>query len=83
LKAEFFVGGENTSLEYLNSKIKLTMNYDIQKAGLRRIDTITLGRYDDYKNTWEQVAQKTADAGASLTAYVDRLGRFMIIGSRR
>jgi len=83
LKAEFFVGGETSSLEYLNSKIRLTMNYDVQKAELRRIDNISLGRYDDYQNTWEQLAQNTGDVGSTLTAYVDRLGRFMIIGSRR
>ncbi|MDI3480616.1 MAG: hypothetical protein PWQ97_271 [Tepidanaerobacteraceae bacterium] len=83
LKAEFFVGNAETSMEYLASRIQLTIDYDSARAALRRVGSIALSRYDDYKGTWEQVAKSSGDKGASLTANVERLGCYMVIGNRR
>ncbi|MCR4430385.1 MAG: IPT/TIG domain-containing protein [Tepidanaerobacteraceae bacterium] len=83
LKAGLFVGNEATSMEYLASRIQLIMEYDSSRAALRKVDSIALSRYDDYKNTWERVAEKAGNGATSLAAYVERLGRYMIIGSRR
>ena len=81
LKAEFYLGADSTPMEYLSSSMQITLEYDTAKAGLRRLGSIALCRYDDYTGTWQEVAK--SPGGSTVSALIDSMGRFAVIGSRR
>lgn len=81
LKADFYLGADSTSMEYLNSSMQITLEYDIARAGLRKLNSIALCRYDEYGDTWQEIAKSAG--GSAVSALVDSLGRFAVMGSGR
>lgn len=82
LKAQVYIGADNIELDYLNSFINFTLDYDANKAEMRRLTRITLNRYNS-QGKWEPVENTRFEPGVhSVTGITDRLGRYIIIGSR-
>ncbi|MCT4507664.1 MAG: IPT/TIG domain-containing protein [Tepidibacter sp.] len=83
LKADVFIGADNTSIDYLKNNMEISLDFDWAKADLRRMRNISLRRYDEYKNEWVYVKQRMDNYSTSINSPVNRLGRYSIIGSRR
>ncbi|WFD10522.1 IPT/TIG domain-containing protein [Tepidibacter hydrothermalis] len=83
LKADVFIGEDNTSIDYLKNNMDISLDFDSAKADLRRMRNISLRRYDEYKNEWTYVKQRMDNYSTSINSPVNRLGRYSIIGSRR
>lgn len=81
LTANFFLEKDITPIENLVSVMSLVMEYDNAKANLRNLRNIKLVRYQGYTDTWESVIQD--NLGTSIRAYIDKMGRYLIIGGRR
>lgn len=81
LKADFFLGKDFTPIENLVSAMSLVMEYDRRIANIRGLRNIYLARYDGYRDRWERIPQ--SDLGTSIKAYIDKMGRFIVIGGRR
>ncbi len=82
LQASMYIGKNSTKLDYLRSSIQVTMDVDRIKAGMRNQKTIFLGRYDDYEETWLNIAGGNSQSFA-ITGLTQNLGNFAIIGNRR
>ncbi|MFT9495521.1 IPT/TIG domain-containing protein [Anaerosolibacter sp.] len=82
MKAYVFVGKDRTELEYVQASIQITLDIDRVKADMRKLQNFTLNRYDGYENTWAPIGTGKNDAMA-ISALTDRLGKFVILGSRR
>jgi len=84
LEANIYLGRENIKIDYLRSFINLSMDFDKPKADMRRLDDFKLHMYDENRGIWEPIEYNMYEAGSStITAVTDRLGRYLIIGSRR
>ncbi|CAH2215089.1 IPT/TIG domain-containing protein [Tepidibacter aestuarii] len=83
LKADVFIGADNTSIDYLKNNMEISLDFDSAKADLRRMRNISLRRYDEYKSEWTYVKQRMDNYSTSINSPVNRLGRYSIIGSRR
>lgn len=78
MQADFFLGREITTIENLQSYMYFTMFYDTLKADMRRLNNIYLAQFDG--GTWKSVIQN--HTGSTIKAYINKLGRYTIIGSR-
>ncbi len=84
VEASMFIGAEYMEYDYLRGFMHFTLDYDSSKAELRRLNDISLNRFDEYLQKWEPVPlQIVIDGGNSITAITDRVGKYLIIGSRR
>ncbi|SHK25556.1 IPT/TIG domain-containing protein [Tepidibacter formicigenes] len=83
LSASAFVGKDSSEIDYLKSKIEISLDFDVKKAQMRRMKNISLRRYDPYNSEWVYVKQRLDDYSTSINSTVDRLGRYSIIGERR
>ncbi|MEW6621815.1 MAG: IPT/TIG domain-containing protein [Bacillota bacterium] len=84
LEASAFVGKQSMEIDYLRSFIQVTLDYDQNKADMRRLNQMSLYRYDEQKGSWEPTTYSIHETGSSsVMALVDRLGKYLIIGSRR
>lgn len=81
LQAEVFVGNDSMKIDYLNSSMKLVMDYDSAKAKSRALNYISLNRYDEIQSTWNPLEYATGNSG-SISATVGRMGRYLVIGRR-
>ncbi|MEJ8553422.1 IPT/TIG domain-containing protein [Tepidibacter sp. Z1-5] len=81
--ANAFVGQDSTEIDYLKSKIEISLDFDSAKADLRRMRNISLRRYDPYNNEWIYIKQRMDDYSTSINSKVDRLGRYSVVGKRR
>jgi hypothetical protein len=68
-------------IDYLNGTMNFCLDYDTGKANLRRLGNIALNRYSVTGNKWEPVAYDTT--GSQVEGFINRVGRYLIIGSRR
>ncbi|MCX7841851.1 MAG: IPT/TIG domain-containing protein [Clostridia bacterium] len=82
LELTMFVGKDNSKMEHLNSNIEMVMDFDTYKAGMRGYQTASLSRYEGYGDGWMQTGQAASSSGF-VRAYVNKLGRYMVIGRRR
>lgn len=81
LEADIYVGKDFTKMDYTDSNFNITLDYDTAKAQMRRLGDITLNRYDSYGSKW--VAAGSAGIyDSAVSASVNRLGRYMVIGRR-
>ncbi|SHH23286.1 IPT/TIG domain-containing protein [Tepidibacter thalassicus] len=83
LSASAFVGQESTEIDYLKSKVEISLDFDVDKANMRRLKNISLRRYDVYRDEWVYIKQRMDDYSSAINAKVDRLGIYSIIGKRR
>jgi chitodextrinase len=82
LQATQFIGKDSTTMDYLKNPIELSLDYDFNKAQMRKLKIITLNRYDTAVNMWT-VRKQLENGDISLQDYIDRLGKYMVIGNRR
>ncbi|HEX9059993.1 MAG TPA: IPT/TIG domain-containing protein, partial [Clostridia bacterium] len=79
MEVNTFVGKDSTSMKYLNSQIELTMDYDSQKADMRRIQNLGVSRYEN--GSWMQLSGGITTLN-SIIVPVDRPGRYLVVGRR-
>ncbi len=82
LEASAYVGKTNTPMDYLAGSMNFILDYDVQKANLRRLNSRSLQYFDLGKNSWQPLQRSSQTMGHSLAATVNRLGRYTIIGRR-
>lgn len=83
LEAYQYVGKNNTAMDHLNSSILLNLDYDGNFSALRRLNVVSFSRYDNYSGKWISVKQTNDNEQMAIGDYIDRLGQYMVIGSRR
>ncbi len=84
LEANIYLGRENIKIDYLRSFINFSVDIDQAKADMRRLNDFKLHRYDENRGIWMPIDYTLHEPGSSsITAVTDRLGRYLIIGSRR
>lgn len=83
LEANFYLGQDIVEIDYLRNFINFTLDFDRNKAEMRRLNKINLNRYDESSRKWQPLEYVTFDPDStSVTGVTDRLGRYIIIGSR-
>jgi hypothetical protein len=82
LEANVFVGKDSTPIDYLTSGMEITLDFDAAKADMRRLKNIGLNRYDQTTQSWMLLANRADSYGTSIRVYTDRLGRYLIFGSK-
>ncbi|MBF8982496.1 IPT/TIG domain-containing protein [Lutibacter sp. B2] len=75
-----YIGKEKTPIDYTSSLSQITLDVDQVKLNMRRSKSINLSRYDD--DQWIPIANGNKD-NFSIMGLTDKLGKFMIVGSRR
>ena len=83
LKADLYLGKDTSPIDYLNTYMELALEYDKTKADLRRISQVALYRYNDYDGKWQQILKHYDDRDIAIRAFIDRIGHYVILGSRR
>ncbi|MGI5921153.1 MAG: IPT/TIG domain-containing protein [Syntrophomonadaceae bacterium] len=82
LEARAFVGQSQSRIDYLTESMVWRLDFDTAKASLRRLENVTLNRFSDSANNWQAVAYGDASS-SSIEGMINRLGRYVILGSRR
>lgn len=70
-------------MDYLNNYMEFSLNYDSVKADMRRINDVTLYRYDDYSGDWQKIYERYNSYDVVIRTVIDRLGRYGVFGLRR
>ena len=83
LKAEFYVGREVSSMDYLNNYMEFSLDYDRTKADLRKITDVALYRYDDVSGDWQKIYERYNSYDIVIRTTINRLGKYGIFGARR
>ena len=83
LEAAQYVGKTQSNMEHLNSSILFNLDYDGNMADLRRLNNISFSRYNTSNGKWVSVKKANHTDQAAIGTYVDRIGKYMVIGSRR
>jgi hypothetical protein len=83
LSADAYTGKSSSPLDMLAGGMSLVLDFNSDKTSLRRISQATLCRYNEYKHSWEQLNQVDSTQTTAVSAVVNRLGRYVVIGSRR
>ena len=83
LDAAVYVGKTNAHMDYLAGPISLVLDYDIQKANLRKLNNVSFSYFSPETNSWQSVGFPTSTTANSVSGVVDRLGRYTVVGSRR
>ncbi|WP_432662541.1 IPT/TIG domain-containing protein [Wukongibacter baidiensis] len=82
LEGKVFDGKEYRNIEYLKSELQITLDFDEQKAAMRRYKKVELYRYDDYEDSWTPIASRVHDYATTITTMVDVMGKYSIMGKR-
>lgn len=84
LEAKAFIGASSETLENLNGKMNLILDYDQELARRRRFkeSDINLVKYDVYNRAFKEVFGNRSSYGTSI-GDIDELGIYTITGSRR
>ncbi len=81
LEGDFYRGKESQKINYLMGSMSLTMDYQKDKADLRRIDNIHMYYYDT--SNWKQVSSSVNKYYGQVSGNINNLGRYAILGYRR
>ncbi|MGE4283764.1 MAG: IPT/TIG domain-containing protein, partial [Clostridia bacterium] len=82
LEANAYVGADSTEIDYLKSDIEISLDFDSAKADMRRLNSISLNRYDLSAQNWVPAAYRQDEYSISIRGLVNRIGRYSVIGSR-
>jgi len=81
IKAEQYDGHSITPISVLQDSMNIILAYDTQKASFRKYSNVKIGRYSTDNNSWESI--NTDAIGIQyVTASVNRLGKYAVVGMR-
>lgn len=80
LEASFYRGQEQTALDKLPQTMTLDLNYDVNKAQLRRYSQAAVYRYDSFYASYVPVSNGTV---GTPTANINQMGIYSVMGVRR
>lgn len=83
LDASQYIGKTNNNMEYLNSSILLNIDYNGNISSTRRLNQISFSRYDTLRGRWISIKDTDDNDAMAIGTYIDRLGKYMVAGSRR
>ena len=83
LDATVYVGKINTAIDRLANSINLALDYDIQKADIRKLNYVSFNHFNPETNGWQSTGLPTSTSANAVSGIVNRLGKFTVIGSRR
>jgi len=83
LEGQLFDGEKYSSIEHLKAPFEIVLDFDSQKAKLRRYKRVELCRYDTYESSWTSIAAREHDYTISIKTLSDRLGKYSVIGKRQ
>lgn len=83
LEGKLFDGEKYSGLEYLKAGFEILLDFDLQKANIRRYKRIEMCRYDEYEGSWVSIAARDHDYTSNIRTISDRLGKYSIIGKRQ
>lgn len=83
LEASQYIGKTDMPIEYLSSDILLNLDYDGNLSSLRRLKVISFSKYDYYSGKWMTVKEISDSEQMAIGDYIDELGLYMVIGSKR
>lgn len=85
LSSEFFVGNKVIEKNKLNpySTMKLQMIYDGNLARIRRLDKVSINRYNSYSSEYIMIKEEDLGFNSSIITNIKELGRYIILGRRR
>lgn len=83
LEASTYIGQTTLPIDYLASAMSFTLDYDEQKASLRKLTELDFNYFDPVKNAWKPLGTSSKNWVGSASSGVIRLGKYAIIGSRR
>lgn len=81
LEAGFYMGKDSSPIKYLASNMSILLDVDTAKASMRRFRTAGIYKYNEQKNTWEEMSRKIITGGA-VTETIKQLGTYTVFGSR-
>ena len=82
LKADVFVGSSSTPIDYLYKPLNIIFDYDVAKAQMKNLSDINLYRADESSGGWGWVASRSGQS-SSISAQIERMGKYLVIGKRR
>ena len=83
MSAKFYVGKDSSFIDYLNSHMEFTLEYDGTKANLRRITDVALYRYDEASSDWQKLYARYNSYDIVIRTTINRVGTYGIFGARR
>lgn len=81
-EAQFYVGKDMSKMDYLNSSLNFTTDYDEAKARMRRFRNVTINKYDEYTNQWIPITDNTSVYPSSINTLVSEMGKYIVVGRK-
>ena len=83
LEGEFYAGKKVEKVKDLSNQMNLKLNYDIDKANLRKITHQDIYYFDDKQSKWILLPNTTSSYYNEIRGNLNKLGRYAILGHRR
>lgn len=84
LAASVFIGQDSFTLDRLPAALEFSLTFDGAKARMRRVQNVSLNRWEESSGTWEPITSGFWDGlNPTLSARIDRLGKYVIQGGRK
>ncbi|HZK43060.1 MAG TPA: fibronectin type III domain-containing protein, partial [Syntrophomonadaceae bacterium] len=81
VKADFYEGKANSSIDYLATNMSLVLDYDVMKANMRKFRNVSISRYDQHSNRWQALKKDNYLSGSTSTI-INRMGNYVVMGGR-
>ncbi len=82
LEGYLFDGKEYENIEYLKGSFEIVLDFDSQKAKMRRYRRVELCRYDEYEGSWTSISSMNHEYVINVRTLSDRLGKYSVVGKR-
>lgn len=83
LEATQYIGKSSEKMEHLDANILLNLDYNGNMASMRRLNTASFNRYDASSRRWVSLKKVETNEQMAIGTYINRLGRYMVVGSKR
>ena len=83
LEGELYDGKDVERIPYIGTGMDLTMNYDANKANLRKLNNKSIYFYSEEQSQWIELYNVHYKTDKELGGQVMTLGRYAILGRRR
>lgn len=82
LEANFYDNQIKRKIQNVDN-YNITLEYDRNKAKIRRIKNIQFKKYNEYTDTWETITSQEIGFNSSIETKLNTMGTFKIFGTRR